>query len=292
MGLFLSKNEIVGVESYPQRGFALLDTEGIHKVSEEALLRRLGTQSLKQSMITMLAVSDEDKDECLNWNEFSNFFRHITGTYIVFAKNTDAYSALESNFNNSTTIPRFSPRRHHQHLYDVKVVNLPSQAGRIRCIAVAPDLDLYAVSHRDACAVSVYTLHVVEVLQRTGYLDLVLNIAFFFDKNYLAAVSESWTVALWDSTADQLIGCVQHKRVVTAVAFSFNGRVLYTGCQYNNVCGMSVPKGALRAVLGELPSREERIVVSLATQHTADDWVVFSRSCEQGACVADAQHLR
>ncbi|RNF12321.1 protein kinase [Trypanosoma conorhini] len=290
MNNLLCKNENEDMEGHLQRIFALLDTQGKHKVSEEALLQRLGAQFSKQSMKAMFAVADGDKDGYLNWNEFSNFFRYIAGTGCVFAESADVYSALESKLNLREAAAKVSFWRH-QDLYDVRIVNLPSQAGRIQCIAMAPGLALYAVSHLDTSVAHVYKLNGVEVLHLTGHSEFLLGIAFSPDKKYLATASQDWALNLWDSTVGQVITCVQHEGVVTAVAFSYNSRVLYTGCQDNAVRRLTVPEGGLNAVLKELPNRQDGAIVALATQHTRDEWVVFSRSCDECACLADAQRL-
>ncbi|KEG10284.1 hypothetical protein DQ04_03931020 [Trypanosoma grayi] len=287
MDNLLSRVEDEDVETYLRRAFSLLDVHCTEMVSQEDLLKGLGKLRSEESIRTMFAAADGNKDGYLDWEEFSKFFRYLKGSDCVLADSADLDSALEKYMTN--TSPQPSPSRHR--LYDVKVVNLPSQSGRIKCVAMSLDLDLYAVTHRNDCTVHLYTSAGVEVRQLTGHSDSLLGIAFSPDKKYIATASRDWTMILWDSTAGQLVQCVQHEGVVTAVAFSYNGKLLYTGCQDNRIRKLTVPKGRMRAVLKDLPNRQSGVIVSLASQHTKNEWVVLSRSCDKNAYVVDAQQL-
>ncbi|KAH9598635.1 WD40 repeat [Trypanosoma melophagium] len=283
----LSMREEEDNKSYLKRAFSLLDSQGKDALSEENLLKGLGTHRSRQLISMMFTAADGNRDGYLDWEEFSRFFRYLKGSNCILAENADLDFALEKNVQNK--IIQKPPIR--QYLRDIRVLNLPSQAGRIKCIAMSGDLEMYAVAHRNDCTVHLYTLAGMEVRQLTGHSDSLLGIAFSPDKRYIATASRDWTMMLWDSTAGQVVQCVQHDGVVTAVAFSFNGKLLYTGCQDNIVRRLSIPKGEVKAFLKDLPSTKPGVIVALATQHTKNDYVIFSRSCDTNAYVVDACNL-
>ncbi|ORC87508.1 putative WD40 repeat-containing protein [Trypanosoma theileri] len=283
----LSMREDEDNESYLKRAFLLLDSQGRDALSEENLVKGLGALRSRHLISTMFAAADGNKDGYLDWEEFSRFFRYLKESNCILAENADLDFALERNMQNK--IIQKTPVR--QYLRDIKVLNLPSQAGRIKCIAMSGDLEMYAVSHRNDCTVHLYTLAGIEVRQLTGHSNSLLGITFSPDKRYIATASRDWTMILWDSTAGQAVQCVQHDGVVTAVAFSFNGRFLYTGCQDNIVRRLSIPKGKLKATLKGFSSTKPGVIVALATQHTKNEYVVFSRSCDKSAYIVDALNL-
>src|SRR6202008_3547320 len=77
----------------------------------------------------------------------------------------------------------------------------------------------------------------------------------------------------------------------TAVAFSYDGKHVYTGCQDNLVRKFATHKCRFVAAMDRLPQSELGVIVALCCQHSSDELLVVSRSCDKSAIVLDAEKL-
>lgn len=276
--------------SYLRRIFSLLADQSTGTVSKERLIegfRRMGRMETASTTIeTMFNCADENHDGILQFEEFAKFFRHL--------KSIDFVSADDADID---TVPPPKPRARNYSTILVAMKSyrtnpLPSQAGRIKCIALSQQRNLYAVSHRNDKSVHIYDFNGVEVRVLSGHKDSLLGIAFSPDRKVVATVSRDCMLILWDCTVGHAVNTVQHPGIVTAVAFSADGKSIYTGCQDNLVRRFSGTKCHLKAVLDRLPRAELGVTVALACQHHANKEIVFSRSCDRGAIVAEATTLK
>lgn len=276
-------------ESSLKKIFNLLDQHQTGEVSQDSLVegfRRMGHTKTISTLTTYFECADSNHDGLLQWDEFSKFFRYLTGTDFVSADDAD--------------IDSFPPPRPRTRNYSTILVSmrtyrsepLPSQAGRIKCTALSEHRKMYAVSHRNDKNVNLYNFDGTRMKVLSGHSDSLLGIAFSSDRKIIASVSRDCMLILWDCTVGHAVNTVQHPGIVTAVCFSHDGKNIYTGCQDNLVRRFSGSKCHLKAVLDHLPRAELGVTVALACQHHANKQIVFSRSCDRGAIVADANTLR
>lgn len=269
--------------------FNLLDQKGEGVVTQASLIegfRRMGHTKTIETLNTYFQCADENHDGLLQWDEFAKFFRCLTSLDFVSADDADI-----------DVIPPPKPRARNYSTILVTMrtfscSNLPSQAGRIKCVALSQNRGMYAVAHRNDKNVHLYDYDGNEIRILSGHKDSLLGIAFSNDRKVCATVSRDSMLVLWDCTVGHSVNTTQHPGIVTAVAFSCDGKNIYTGCQDNLVRRFSGSKGHLKAVLDRLPRAELGVTVALACQHHVNKEIVFSRSCDRGAIVADASTLK
>jgi WD40 repeat protein len=285
-----SQSESGGVdESSLRKIFNLLDQRQTGEVSQDSLVegfKRMGHTKTIATLTTYFECADSNHDGLLQWDEFSKFFRYLTGTDFVSADDADI---------DTLPPPRPRTRNYSTILVSMRTYRsepLPSQAGRIKCTALSEHRKMYAVSHRNDKNVNLYNFDGSRMRVLSGHSDSLLGIAFSSDRKIVASVSRDCMLILWDCTVGHAVNTVQHPGIVTAVCFSHDGKNIYTGCQDNLVRRFSGSKCHLKAVLDHLPRAELGVTVALACQHHANKQIVFSRSCDRGAIVADANTLR
>eukprot|EP00744_Colponema_vietnamica_P004167 GILI01006258.1.p1 GENE.GILI01006258.1~~GILI01006258.1.p1 ORF type:complete len:1297 (+),score=353.51 GILI01006258.1:544-3891(+) len=160
---------------------------------------------------------------------------------------------------------------------------------RVKCIAMSPRRPLLAVCHREERQVHIHSLldgSVVRTL--SGHKDSMVGIAFSVDNKAVATASRDKTLTVWDSTVGHELGVVEHPGIVTAVAFSFDGKNFYTGCQDNMVRRFGTHKCKYLRCMQPMPDSSAGVIISLATQHHANEMVLCSRSCDCSVLVLDA----
>lgn len=269
--------------------FNLLDQQQAGAVSQDSLVegfRRMGQTKTLETLQTYFECADANHDGLLQWDEFSRFFRYLTAVDFVSADDADI---------DTLPPPRPRTRNYSTILVSMRTYqceHLPSQGGRIKCTSLSESRKMYAVSHRNDKNVNLYDFDGTKMRVLSGHSDSLLGIMFSSDRKIVASVSRDCMLILWDCTVGHAVNTVQHPGIVTAVSFSHDGKNIYTGCQDNLVRRFSGSKCHLKAVLDNLPRAELGVTVALACQHHANKQIVFSRSCDRGAIVADASTLR
>ncbi|KAG5501914.1 hypothetical protein JKF63_04184 [Porcisia hertigi] len=96
----------------------------------------------------------------------------------------------------------------------------------------------------------------------------------------------------WDHTIG--LGCTffEHPGIVTAIAVSFDGKFIFSGCQDNLVRKMTASHAKLCAVLPRMLSGATDVIVALSTQRAKNHLIAFSRSCDQCAYIASFDNLK
>ncbi|CAD2215121.1 WD domain, G-beta repeat, putative [Angomonas deanei] len=169
------------------------------------------------------------------------------------------------------------------------------QAKRIKCVDVSATGNLMAVAHRDDCSVHIYsTTSGAEVVSLRGHGDSLLAVKFSPNPKFIATASRDSLLVIWDRTVGLEYQFVEHPGIVTAISFSFDGKHIYSGCQDDTLRKITSPKANLVVENDDFEAPEDAelsIIVSIATQHTRDRYVLFSRSCNKCAYLADAETL-
>jgi WD40 repeat protein len=246
----------------------------------------MGHNKSIETFETMFICADENHDGLLSWDEFSKFFRYLQKVDFVSADDADvdAVTTARPRTRNQSSV--------HVALRSVLITNLPSEAGRIKCLALSEQRNLYATCHRNDKVVHVYDAYGNAVRLLHGHKESMLGIAFSNDRKIVGTVSRDRMLMLWDATVGHEVSSVSHPGIATAIAFSSDGKFVYTGCQDNLVRRFACSKCKIKATLDRLPRSELGVIVALATQKQGSKHIVFSRSCDKGAIVADATTLK
>ncbi|KAG5476740.1 hypothetical protein CUR178_03914 [Leishmania enriettii] len=298
-------------EKYLKRIFATADVEGRGRVSGAQLANSLFSDVNRASTTLMMNAADHDKDGYLSESEFVSFFIHAES----------GEDCLQEDWNESTSaklksssesdgpplegISSFSARQNAQraarHLMafsdvrmrGVEVTNLRSQSSRIKSIALSPDGKLYAVSHRHDKVAHVYLLsNGAEVRRLVGHQEPLIGIIFSPDRKHVITAARDNFMASWDHTIGLECSFSKHPGIVTAVAVSFDGKFVFSGCQDNLIRKFTASNAKMRAVLSEIPCETPGVIVALTTQSTKSNVIAFSRSCDQCGYVANADKLK
>ncbi|KPA86945.1 hypothetical protein ABB37_00972 [Leptomonas pyrrhocoris] len=295
---------------YLKRIFSLMDTQKRGSISGLQLATCLLNDANRASMDIMMAAADRDRDGYLNENEFVSFFVHVEdGDSCLQADKNDALlasslshssSSEEASSQNLTVdsvrlldaSPKVAAKKRSVRMRGVEVTNLPSQSSRIKCIALSQDGELYAVAHRHDNIAHVYSLDGKEVRRLVGHQESLLGIAFSADRKHVVTAARDNFLVSWDRTVGLECSFFEHPGIVTAVAISWDGKFLYSGCQDNLLRKITASKAKLRAVLPEIPCNAPGVIVALGAQHTKNEVMAFSRSCDQWAYICSAQSLQ
>lgn len=309
---FLPKEEDELMPCYLHRVFDAIDTKKSGTILVGEIIQKVFPDNEHGSIQATLSAASTTAEGHITVDQFANFFAYLSGgncmgpeldlgaggsdgeMRLSVAESTmdrrGRMSSVKLLYDGSAEVCLLKDEKP-ANLRDVRVKALPSQSERIKCIAVSPDPRIYAVSHRHDCIAHIYTNQGKEVRRLMGHRDSLLGIAFSPDRKYVATVSRDNLLVVWDCTVGLECHSVEHPGIVTAVAFAFDGKHVYTGCQDNLARKISFPKGRLRATIPDLPGAEAGVIVSVSTQHTKNDVVVFSRSCDEHAYVAQADDL-
>jgi WD40 repeat protein len=295
--------------AYLKRIFSLMDTNKKGSLSRSQLAASLLNDANRASVDVMMAAADHDKDGYLNENEFVSFFIHVEdGDACLQADQNDAL--LSSSYHTDSSdevssnklagdsmqvldvLSAARAKRSSVKMRGVEVTNLPSQSSRIKCIALSQDGELYAVAHRHDSIAHVYTLDGVEVRRLVGHQESLLGITFSADRKHVVTAARDNFLVSWDRTVGLECSFFEHPGIVTAVAVSWDGKYLYSGCQDNLLRKITSSKAKLRAVLPEIPCGAPGVIVAVGAQHTKNEVIAFSRSCDQWAYICSAQNLQ
>lgn len=297
-------------EDYLKRIFAIVDSEGRGKVSSIQLANILFNDASRASTAMMMAAADHDKDGYLSESEFVSSLLHAeSGVDLLQAdcdesKLTKLSSSSESDDAVLGSLASLSTQEKSQkdaHLLTlskirmrgVEVTNLCSQSSRTKCIAISPDGNLYAVAHRHDNVAHVYMIsNGAEVRRLVGHQGSLLGILFSPNRKHVVTAARDNFMVFWDHTIGLVCRFSEHPGIVTAVAVSFDGKFVFSGCQDNLVRKFTASKAKIRAVLPDIPCETHSVIVALATQSTKNDLIAFSRSCDQCAYIANAYDLQ
>lgn len=294
---------------YLKRIFSIIDTNKKGSLSGSQLAASLLNDTNRASVDIMMAAADHDKDGYLNESEFVSFFIRVEdGDACLQADQNDAVLSSSTHSDSSDeSVPQklteasvklldspspVATKKRSIRMRGVEVKNLPSQSSRIKCIALSPDGELYAVAHRHDNIAHVCTLDGEEVRRLVGHQDSLLGISFSPDRKHVVTAARDNFLVSWDRTVGLECSFFEHPGVVTAVAISWDGKLLYSGCQDNLVRKITASKAKLRAVLPEIPCESPGVIVALGTQHTKNEVVAFSRSCDRCAFICSSQDLQ
>ncbi|GET89521.1 hypothetical protein, unknown function [Leishmania tarentolae] len=298
-------------EYYLKRIFSLVDSEGKGKVSSVQAANLLFKDASHASIEMMMAAADQDKDGYLSEREFVSFLIHIERERDLLQSDcTESKLAKLSSTSESDNAglgslagvsTQHTPQKGAHRLKSlrgvrmrwIEVTNLCSQSSRTKCIAISPDGNLYAVSHRYDNVAHVYMIsNGAEVRRLVGHQGSLLGIIFSSDRKHVVTAARDNLMVLWDHTIGLECHFSEHPGIVTAVAVSFDGKFVFSGCQDNLVRKFTVSKAKIRAVLPNIPCEARGVIVALATQNTKNDLIAFSRSCDQCAYIANAYNLQ
>lgn len=293
--------------TYLKRLFTLLDVEKRGRVSRDELATRLrGGSSNDEYIDVMMSAADRSCTGYVNEDAFVSFFLYVkNGDACLHADQNSVDESTLASKNETLHTPKGScfpvlPVRHQYYsdasphaptfsMHGVTIKHLRSQSDRIKSVAASPDGQLYAVAHRYDSVVHIYTVDGVEVRRLIGHRDALIGITFSPNRKFVATASRDSSVICWDRTVGLECNFFEHPGVVTAVAFSFDGKFLYTGCQDNLVRRFNTTKGKVRSMLRSTDTSTPGVIISLATQRTRNEFIVFSRSCDSFALICDAK---
>ncbi|KPI83843.1 hypothetical protein ABL78_7109 [Leptomonas seymouri] len=295
---------------YLKRIFSLIDTDKKGSVSKSQLAASLLNDGNRASVDIMMAAADHDKDGCLDENEFVSFFIYVKdGDSCIQADQNEAPLSSSTSRSSSSegasskqlteasvqlldSVPSSTVKKRFVRMRGVEVKNLPSQSNRIKCIALSQDGELYAVAHRHDNIAHVFTLDGVEVRRLVGHQESLLGITFSGDRKHIVTAARDTFLVSWDRTVGLECSFFEHPGIVTAVAISWDGKYLYSGCQDNLLRKITASKAKLRAVLPAIPCEEPGVIVAIGAQHTKNEVIAFSRSCDKCAYVCSAHNLQ
>lgn len=294
---------------YLKRIFSLMDTNKKGSLSGREVAASLLNDANRASVDVMMAAADHDRDGRLNESEFVSFFIHVEdGDACLQADQNDAMLSSSSHSDSSEELSSqklteasvqlvdaplpATAKKNSVRMRGLEVTNLPSQSSRIKCIALSQDGELYAVAHRHDNIAHVCTLDGVEVRRLVGHQESLLGISFSADRKHVITAARDNFLVSWDRTVGLECSFFEHPGIVTAVAVSWDGKVLYSGCQDNLLRKITASKAKLRAVLPDIPCEAPGVIVALGAQHTKNEVVAFSRSCDQWAYICSAQNLQ
>ncbi|KAK7194432.1 WD domain, G-beta repeat [Novymonas esmeraldas] len=296
---------------YLKRVFAIVDTGGQGRVSSKQLANSLFSDAHRASTAVMMAAADHDKDGFLSESDFVSFFIHVESGDDCLQADRNDVRPMKSNSSSESdgiTFDAFaglsaqqaaqrSPHRFTSpsdvRMRGVTVTNLASQSNRIKCIALSPDGKLYAVAHRHDNVAHVHIMDSgAEVRRLVGHQGSLLGIIFSPDRKHIMTAARDNFMVSWDRTVGLECSFAEHPGIVTAIAVSWDGKFVFSGCQDNLVRKITASKAKIRAVLPEIQCESPGVIVALATQSTKGDLLAFSRSCDQCAYVANAHTLQ
>ena len=271
-----------------RRMFDTLDIEGSGRVTRDTLAEGFRRMGLQGNWLTLFDVADKDKLGSLDWTAFSRFFR-VLGSGA--GDSGDAEDADDHQPEVAFRRTRRTTRIVVRYLRNFSIRSVYSFPKRVKVLAASQHERLFAGADRDDKAVRIVTFDGLEVRRLQGHRDSMLGIAFSPDRKLVVSASRDSFLTLWDAHVGHAQHSVQHPGVVTACVFSFDGSFLYSGCQDNFVRKFEQKKCRLLRTSEKLPNSETGVIVALAAQKHADDYVIMSRSCDQWAYCLTASNL-
>eukprot|EP00760_Papus_ankaliazontas_P009897 PhM_4_TR14155/c2_g1_i1/m.51645 len=267
--------------------FDVLNVEG-NGVTLENLLsafQRLGYVHTDRQVQNLFSTADRQGRGHISWPEFHTFFRFFANANIANGEEADEAMAH--------AIRKVRPTRLIKP-HSIRNYTVRTHVGcteRVKTVAVAPRMDVFAGASREDTEVSMWDRKTGRLLRIfAGHEQTIMHVAFSPDKKVLATCGRDGILITWDCTVGNEIDTFVHPGIVTCVTFSQDGKNLYTGCQDNVARKYTSPKCRLVRATDRTADRGVVIAISAGPEET--NVLAVVRSCDKAVRIFDALTLR